>query len=89
MFDLGSEEGRRELDEERKRTTSERTQESNLPGFKTKKRANAQSRSSSTGSSSSSSKRLKEDNPPGKKQEKAMSILDWCQKPNKGNISHD
>ncbi|KAA1088298.1 hypothetical protein PGTUg99_008362 [Puccinia graminis f. sp. tritici] len=78
-----SDEGRRELDEERKRTTSERTQESNLTGLTTKRKANDQSRSLSTGSSSSSSKRLKEDNPSGKKHEKSRSILDWCQKPSK------
>ncbi|WAQ81682.1 hypothetical protein PtA15_1A1024 [Puccinia triticina] len=79
-----SEEGRRELDEERKRTTSGRVQASNSSsGSKLKRKTQDQSRSS-TGSSSSAKKARAEEanNPSGsKKQEKSMSILDWCQKP--------
>ncbi|KAH9466134.1 hypothetical protein Pst134EB_001200 [Puccinia striiformis f. sp. tritici] len=85
LLDTGSEEGRRELDEERKGMASGRAQESSSSslGSKTKRKTDEQLKSSTGSSSSKRAKQGETESPSGKKPNKGMSILDWCQKPDK------
>ncbi|KAI7966734.1 hypothetical protein MJO29_000011 [Puccinia striiformis f. sp. tritici] len=80
-----SEEGRRELDAERKGMASGRAQESSSSslGSKTKRKTDEQRKSSTGSSSSKRAKQGETESPSGKKPNKGMSILDWCQKPDK------
>ncbi|KAI9606995.1 hypothetical protein KEM48_001665 [Puccinia striiformis f. sp. tritici PST-130] len=80
-----SEEGRRELDAERKGMASGRAQESSSSslGSKTKRKTDEQLKSSTGSSSSKRAKQGETESPSGKKPNKGMSILDWCQKPDK------